>query len=191
MASFLITLLVITMAEMGDRSQLLCAVLSMRFKNDKAIIAGLVAATVINCAIATYIGFTIGQLKWMNAEALQMFAAFAYILGGVGMLLWNRPLDMLENWKVGVFSTSFLGLFILQIGDKSQFIIAANSANADHWIFVFVASIAAILLANVPAIIFKDQLSNMIPLKLIRRIGGIIITFVGVITMMSALRLFG
>lgn len=191
MASFLITLLCITLAEMGDRSQLLCAVLSMRFNNDKAIIAGLVTATIINCAIATYIGYSIGQLKWMSAEALQMFAAFAYILGGVGMLLWNRPLDMLENWKIGIFNTSFLGLFILQIGDKSQFIIAANSANADHWIFVFIASILAILLANIPAVIFKEQLSGMIPLKLIRRSGGIIITLWGVIMMMSALRLFG
>ncbi len=191
MDSFLLTLLIITLAEMGDRSQLLCAILSMRFKDDKTIILALVGATILNCAISTYLGYSVGTLKWMSPEALQLFAACAYILAGIGMLLWDRPLDMLENWKIGTLGTSFLGLFILQIGDKSQFIIGANSANADHWIFVFIASVLAILLANIPAIIYKEQLSAIVPIKRIRRIGGIIIIFWGIILIMSAMRLFG
>ena len=191
MESFLLTLLIITLAEMGDRSQLLCAVLSMRFKDDKTIITALVAATILNCAFSTYLGHSVGALTWMSPQALQLFAACAYILAGIAMLLWDRPLDMLENWKIGTFGTSFLGLFILQVGDKSQFIIGANSANADHWIFVFIASVLAILAANIPAIIYKEELPNIIPIKRIRRISGIIITFWGIILIMSSLQLFG
>ena len=187
MDSFLLTLLVIIVAEMGDRSQLLCAVLSMRFKQKNHIIMGLLAATIVNCALSAVLGSAVKQ--WISIDALTLFAALAYIFGGVGMLLWNRPIDMLENWKVGTFTTSFLGLFILQIGDKSQFIIGANAAQADHWIFVFVASVMAIMIANVPAILFQDKLSSMLPLKWIKRVGGVFIMLWGIVMALDAFRI--
>lgn len=187
MHSFLITLLVVTIVEMGDRPQLLSAVLAMRYKNDKVIIWGLFLATLINCALSAYLG---SEVKgWINQDALKLFAAVAYVLGGIGMLLWYRPLDLLEDWNIGAFATSFLGLFILQIGDKSQFIIGANAAQADHWIFAFFGAVIGIMIANVPAVIFKEELSNIIPLKIIRRIGGVFITLWGIIMAMQALRI--
>lgn len=189
MNSFLITLLVIAIAEMDDRPQLLSAVLAMRFKNDKIIILGLLVATIINCALSAYLGSMVKN--WISMDALKLFASIAYIMGGIGMLLWYRPLDLLENWKLGAFATSFLGIFILQIGDKSQFILGANAAQADHWMFPFLGAIIGIMLANVPAVIFKEELSNIIPLKIIRRVGGIIITLWGIIMAMQAFRIIG
>lgn len=189
MDSFLITLVVVIIAEMGDRTQLLSAVLSMRFKDDKNIILGLLFATVLNCALSAYLGSTVKQ--WISMDALKLFASIAYILGGIGMLLWNRPLDLLENWKIGTFATSFVGIFILQIGDKSQFIIGANAAQADHWLFPFFGAVIAIMIANIPAIIFKEKLPTIIPLKLIRRIGGGTILLWGIIMVMQAFRIIG
>ncbi len=189
MDSFLITLLVVAIAEMGDRSQLLSAVLAIRFKNDKMIILGLLLATIINCALSAYLGSAIKN--WISMDALKLFASIAYISGGIGMLLWYRPLDILENWKIGAFATSFLGILILQIGDKGQFIIGANAAQADHWLFPFFGAIIGIMVANIPAVVFKEELSDMIPLKTIRKIGGIIITFWGIIMAMQAFRIIG
>lgn len=187
MDSFLITLVFVTMAEMGDRTQLLCAVLAMRFRNDKLIIAGLCAATVINCALSVYLGHAFGD--WLSVDALKLFTSIAYILAGIGMLMLFRPLDILENWKIGAFATSFIGIFILQIGDKSQFMIGANSANADYWLFPFFGAVVGILLVNIPAIIFKDKLSAIIPITIIRKICGVIILLWGVVMAMSALRI--
>jgi len=187
MESFLLTLLVITIAEMGDRSQLLCAVLSMRFHQQRQIISGLVLATLFNCFISAYLGSTINQ--WISMDALNLFAAIAYFLGGVGMLLKNRPLDLLENWKTSVFTTSFFGVFILQIGDKSQFIVVANAAKADHWFFPFIAAVLAVLIANIPAIIFKDKLATMMPLLMIRKIGGVIMIGIAILMGLDAFRL--
>lgn len=187
MHSFLITLLVVAIVEMGDRPQLLSAVLAMRFKNDRIIILALLSATVINCTLSAYLG---SEVKgWISTDALKLFAAIAYVTGGIGMLLWYRPLDLLENWNIGAFATSFLGLFILQIGDKSQFIIGANAAQADHWVFTFFGAVIGIMIANVPAIIFKEELSDIIPLKAIRKIGGVFITLWGVIMAMQAYRI--
>lgn len=189
MDSFLITLLVVAIAEMGDRSQLLSAVLAMRFKNDKIIILGLLLATIINCALSAILG---SQVKmWISEDPLRLFTSIAYITGGIGMLLWYRPLDLLENWKIGTFATSFLGIFILQIGDKSQFIIGGNAAQADHWMFPFFGAIIGIMIANAPAVVFKEELSNIIPIKTIRKVGGIIITFWGIIMAMQAFRIIG
>lgn len=187
MDSFLITLVFVMMAEMGDRTQLLCAVLAMRLKNDKSIIIGLLLATILNCALSAYLGHAFKG--WLSTDALKLFTSIAYILAGIGMLLLYRPLDMLENWKIGAFATSFLGIFILQIGDKSQFMIGANAANSDYWLFPFFGAVIAIMLVNLPAIIFKDKLADVIPINIIRKIGGVIILLWGIVMAMSALRL--
>lgn len=184
MDSFLLTLIFVMMAEMGDRSQLLSAVLAMRFKKDNHIIAGLFVATLLNCLLSAYLGQAVKN--WLSMDALKLFTSLAYIFAGVGMLLFYRPLDMLENWKIGAFGTSFLGIFILQIGDKSQFMVGVNAANSDFWFFPFVAAVVAIMLINVPAIIFKDKLSDIIPINIIRKTGGVIILIFGIIMAMQA-----
>ena len=60
-----------------------------------------------------------------SSDAVTMMIALAYIFAGAGMLMWRRSVNQLQGWKLGGFWTAFLGLGILQFGDKGQFIIAA------------------------------------------------------------------
>ncbi len=189
MENFLLTLVSVALAEIGDRSQLLCAVLAIRFRNDMAIIAGLIAATIFNSFISAKLGSIMNQ--YIAGDALILFSSIAYILAAIGMLAWRRPLDTLEKWSTGAFITSFLGLFILQIGDKSQFIIAVNAAQADHWLFAFFGGVIGILIATIPAVIFQERLAKILPLKMMRIIGGVAILFWGLVMALNALRLIG
>lgn len=177
MDAFLTSFVAVLLAEMGDRSQLLAAALALRFHRNGAIIAGLALASLLNCAIAAAGGSVIDE--WISEAPLTLFGALAYIFAGVGMLWWRRPVDILANWRTGSFLTSFLGLFILQFGDKSQFLLAANAARSDGWGFVMAGGWAGIMAASIPAILLREKLAKMIPVNAIRRFSGVLFLVIG------------
>ncbi|MFN3620855.1 TMEM165/GDT1 family protein [Sphingorhabdus sp.] len=173
------TLLSVFLAEMGDRTQILAAALALRFQKNHAIIAGLACATLLNCAMSALGGSFIDS--WISAQPVKFFAGLAYIFAGAGMLFWRRNVDPLRNWKTSAFSTAFLGLFILQFGDKSQFIIAAQSARTPLWGMTLAGGFVGIMAATVPAVIMRDKLAQIVPLKPIRWLSGAIFLIWGAV----------
>lgn len=186
MDAFLTSFVAVLLAETGDRSQLLAAALALRFHRNGPVIAGLALASLINCTIAALGGSVVDQ--WISEAPLTLFGALAYIFAGVGMLWWRRPIDILANWRTGAFMTSFLGLFILQFGDKSQFIIATGAARNPAWGLVLAGGWAAIMAACAPAILLREKLAELVPVNAIRRAGGLLLLLVG---LFLALRAFG
>lgn len=187
MDAFLTTLLSTLLAEMGDRTQILAAALALRFHKNGAILLGLALATVLNSTISAIGGSVIDQ--WISERPVLLFNGFAYISAGLGMLMWRRKVELLENWKTGAFLTAFLGLFVLEFGDKSQFIIATNAARTPLWGFVLAGGVAGIMAACVPAVILREQLAQILPLRLIRRAGGVFILLWGLWLALQALGL--
>lgn len=167
------------LAELGDRTQILAAVLALRYRRNGTIIFGLACATFLNCAISAFGGSVIDNL--ISEQPVQLFAGLAYILAGAGMLFWRRNVDPLRTWKTPAFLTAFLGLFILEFGDKSQFIIAAQSARTPLWGMTLVGGFLGIMAATVPAIILREKLAQIVPLKPIRWISGALLMFWGVV----------
>jgi putative Ca2+/H+ antiporter (TMEM165/GDT1 family) len=80
--------------------------------------------------------------------------------------------DPLSGWKSPAFLTAFLGLFILEFGDKSQFIIAAQGARTPYWGMAAVGGFVGIMAATVPAVILRARLGQIVPLKPIRWASG-------------------
>lgn len=102
------------------------------------------------------------------------------------MLAWRRPVDLLENWSLGPFWTSFLGLFILQLGDKGQFILAATAARTDMWSFAAVGGWFGVMIACVPAILLRQQLATYVPIQTVRYAGGAAFLLIGSILALGA-----
>jgi Ca2+/H+ antiporter, TMEM165/GDT1 family len=186
----LLTSLLSTMlAEMGDRTQILVAVLAIRFGNNRAIIWGLIAATFVNCAISAVGGSMIDQ--WISSDAVTMFIGLSYFLAGIGMLLWRRPVDQLSDWKIGAFWTAFAGVAILQLGDKSQFIIAGQAARTVFWPYAAIGGALGIIAACIPAILLRERLAAILPMHGIRRGAGIVFVAIGLVLAMRAKGLMG
>ena len=187
MDSLLATFFSVLIAEMGDRPQRLAAALALRFGNDRMVIWALALATALNCAISAVAGSVIDQ--WISEDPLRLFNGLAYVSAGVAMLWWRRPVDLLDSWKIAPFLTAFLGLFILQFGDKAQFIIAANSAMTPHWMFTGLGGWLGIMAAIVPAIVLKEKLAQLLPLPTIRKAGGVLLLLWGVLQALRAWRI--
>jgi Ca2+/H+ antiporter, TMEM165/GDT1 family len=186
MDALLSTFLSVFLAEMGDRTQILAAALALRYHKNGPVMAGLACATLLNCAISAAGGSVIDS--WISEAPLKLFAGLAYIFAGGGMLMWRRVVDPLTGWKTPAFATAFLGLFILEFGDKSQFIIAAQSARTEFWPMAGVGGFMGILAATIPAVILRERLATIVPLKPIRWISGALLLGWGI---MLALQAFG
>jgi Ca2+/H+ antiporter, TMEM165/GDT1 family len=187
MDALLSTFLSVFLAEMGDRTQILAAALALRYHKNGAVLAGLACATLLNCAISAAGGSVIDG--WISEAPLKLFAGLAYIFAGAGMLMWRRTVDPLTGWKLPAFWTAFLGLFILELGDKSQFIIAAQAAGTPYWGFVLAGGFAGIMAATIPAIILRERLAQIVPLKPIRWVSGALLLGWGTILALQAFAL--
>jgi Ca2+/H+ antiporter, TMEM165/GDT1 family len=186
MDALLATFLSVFLAEMGDRTQILAAALALRYHKNGSILTGLACATLLNCAISAAGGSVIDS--WISEAPLRLFAGMAYIFAGAGMLMWRRKVDPLTGWKTPAFVTAFLGLFILEFGDKSQFIIAAQAARTPFWPMTAIGGFIGILAATIPAVLMRERLAHIIPLKPIRWISGALLLGWGII---QALQAFG
>ncbi|MEP3225220.1 MAG: TMEM165/GDT1 family protein [Parasphingorhabdus sp.] len=184
MDAFLTSLFALLLAEIGDRPQILCAALAIRYGRVAPIIGALGLATLLNCVISALGGSAVNQ--WISEEPLRLFYALSLFLAGIGMVAWRRPVDLLEKWTLGPFWTSFFGLFILQFGDKGQFIIAATAARTDAWYFAAAGGWIGIMLACVPAIVFQEKIAEILPFRLIRRGAGLVFLLIGAILALSA-----
>lgn len=184
MDSLIASFLTLLFTETGDRTQLLAAALAIRFASNRPVILGLAAASLINCLISAFAGSFIDQ--WVSQDPVRLFNGLAYVLAGVAMLAWRRPVDLLEGWKTGPFLTAFLGIFILQFGDKGQFIIGANAARADHWLFPAIGGWLGTLVAVIPAILLKERLAKILPIAKIRIGGGLALCALGLIHALKA-----
>ena len=151
------------------------------------VIWALALAAALNCAISAVAGSVIDE--WISEDPLRLFNGLAYVSAGVAMLWWRRPVDLLESWKIAPFLTAFLGLFILQFGDKAQFIIAANAAMTPHPVFTGVGGWLGIMAAIVPAIVLKEKLAQLLPLPNMRKAGGMLFLLWGLVQALRAWRI--
>lgn len=183
MEAFVTTLLLTAIVQTGDRSQLLCAALAMRFDRPVQTIAAVLAASAAGSALAAFGGVMVGD--WISRDALALFYALSLLFAGLGMLAWRRSVDMLQGWRIGPFLTALLGVMILQFGDKGQFIIAATAARSHDALWPMLGGAAGSALGLVPAVIWQDQLARW-PLRAIRIGGGVVITLIGIVLALAA-----
>ncbi|HKR17517.1 TMEM165/GDT1 family protein [Rhizorhapis sp.] len=187
MDALLIALLASAFAEMGDKTQLLALLLAVRFRSDGAVLAGIGVATLLNCALAAAGGWLISSLIGTSARTL--FFALPFLFAGAGMLLPLKPPNDVRGWRLGPFLTAFLAMFILEFGDKSQFIVAGVTVRSADPLWAAAGASAGIFLALSPVVLMRKQFFLDVPLALIRRGAAILFLTIGLIMTLSALGL--
>jgi Ca2+/H+ antiporter, TMEM165/GDT1 family len=189
MDALLNSLIAVLLAETGDRTQILAAALAMRFGNNRAVVGGLAVATAVNCLFAATAGSLIDG--WVSEEPVRLFTALSFLFAGIAMWAKRKSVNVLSGWKNGAFFTSTFGLTILEFGDKSQFLVLAQAANTPHWGLSALGGWMGIMIACVPAILLREKLADLLPLKKIRFAGGGVLLLWGSYLLLSAIKLIG
>lgn len=179
MEAFLVSVLAVTIGEIGDKTQLLALLLAVRFRRPVPIIAGIFVATIANHALAALLGQLVAahiptaMLRWMLGLSFLAIAA------------WALKPDKMENETVGqghygVFVLTCITFFLAEIGDKTQLATVALAARYQDLIPVLAGTTMGMLLADVPAVFLGRVASPKFPFKLVRGIAAGIFAALGV-----------
>ncbi|WP_263144212.1 TMEM165/GDT1 family protein [Pseudomonas sp. RIT-PI-AD] len=173
MESLLVPTLIVALAEIGDKTQLLALLLAARFRKPLPIILGIVAATLANHLAAGAVGnwvagfFSPMTLRWILAAC---FAAVA---------LWTLIPDKLDDdesarfKRFGPFLTTLIAFFLAEMGDKTQVATVMLAAQYPHFLLVVLGTTLGMLLANVPVVLAGNFAAERLPLTLIRRLAAL------------------
>jgi len=178
MDAYLSSAALVALAEIGDKTQLLALVLAARFRRPVPIIAGILAATLANHALAAWLGAS--AAAWL---AGQWFSAVV-ALGFIAMGLWTLVPDKLDADEApasgrGAFLTTLVAFFVVEIGDKTQIATIALGARYGDVLAVTAGTTLGMMLANVPVVLAGEALIRHVPLKAVRTAAAILFVAMG------------
>lgn len=172
MESLYIPTLIVALAEIGDKTQLLALLLAARFRRPWPIIAGIVVATLANHFAAGAIGNWVASFFSPAALSWTLAASF------VAVALWTLIPDKLDDdesagfKRYGPFLTTLVAFFLAEMGDKTQVATVMLAAQYPHFILVVIGTTLGMLLANVPVVLAGNFAAERLPLDLIRRVAA-------------------
>ncbi|HXJ02428.1 MAG TPA: TMEM165/GDT1 family protein [Micropepsaceae bacterium] len=178
MEAILVSIGVVALAEVGDKTQLLAILLAARFRAPVPIIFGILGATIINHTLAAFLGTYIGG--WLG-ENLSGILAVSFIAMG----LWTLLPDKLDHEpklfeKFGAFGATLIAFFLVEMGDKTQLATMALAARFDSVLLVATGTTIGMMIADVPAVFLGDILAHRIPVKAMRIAAAVVFLLLGI-----------
>jgi Ca2+/H+ antiporter, TMEM165/GDT1 family len=178
-----ISALTVAIAEIGDKTQLLAVVLAARYGKPLAIIAGILVATLLNHAMAAWFGATIAG--WLTGHWFQIALGVSFIAMAAWALVPDKDDDAAAHARGGVFMTTLVAFFLVEIGDKTQIATSLLAARFDAIVLVTIGTTLGMMAANVPAVLLGGQMLKVVRLDLIRAIAAGIFALVGASVLVS------
>lgn len=186
MEQFLISTGVVAVAEIGDKTQLLAIVLAAKFRRPWPIVLGILAATLLNHAAAAILGFAVA--RFLSGPLFQILVG----AGFVAMALWalipdKEDEDAAAATHGGVFLTTLVAFFLVEIGDKTQIATTLLAARFQEVVLVTAGTTLGMMLANVPAVFLGEAATRVVPLKYVRVGAAVLFGLIGVWVLLAAL----
>jgi putative Ca2+/H+ antiporter (TMEM165/GDT1 family) len=188
--SILVSTGIVTLAEMGDKTQLLAFLLAAKYKKPIPIILGILFATILNHGLAGILGLWITQI--LSPEILRWVLGLSFI----AMAIWTLVPDKIDDdeasfgVKYGVFITTLITFFLAEMGDKTQVATIAMAAHYPSPIMVVLGTTLGMMIADVPAVFLGNSFARKLPLKLIHAIAAGIFFVMGILVLLKIDQLF-
>ena len=190
MEALYISIGVVALAEMGDKTQLLAFILAARFKKPVPIILGILCATLVNHGLAGALG------AWITSVISPDTMRWVLGLSFIGMAIWTLIPDKIEEeetqvaQKLGVFGATLVTFFLAEMGDKTQIATVALAAHYGAPLLVVIGTTLGMLIADVPAVFVGNKFAAKIPMKLVHSIAAGIFAVMGLLTLLKVEKLF-
>ena len=184
MEAMLVSTGLVTLAEMGDKTQLLSLVLAARYKRPWTIALGILIATLANHGLAGALGVWIANV--LGPEILRWGLGLSFLAMAVWMLIPDR-LDEGEGGdapRFGVLLTTVVVFFLAEMGDKTQVATVMLAARYDALVQVVLGTTAGMMLANVPVVWLGERLTRRVPITLVHRISAAFFVVLGLVALL-------
>ncbi|MGE0829471.1 MAG: TMEM165/GDT1 family protein [Hyphomonadaceae bacterium] len=187
METILVSAGMVAIAEIGDKTQLLAIVLAARFRKPTPILLGVLAATLLNHAAAASLGYFVSQ--WLNSKIFQLGVGAAFLIMAAWALIPDKEdEDALSRSRGGVFLTTLIAFFLVEIGDKTQIATTLLAARFHNIPLVTLGTTLGMMAANAPAVLFGEAVTRIAPMRYVRIASAGLFAILGLWAIVSALQ---
>jgi putative Ca2+/H+ antiporter (TMEM165/GDT1 family) len=178
--AWLVSIGVVALAEIGDKTQLLTLVLAARYRKPWPIVAGIFVATLVNHGIAGAVGAWL--TRTLGPDAMRWILGVSFIAMAAWMLVPDKldDDDAAARRQGGVFVSTTVLFFLVEIGDKTQIATVALAARFDSLLAVVMGTTIGMLLANAPVAFFGEALAKRLPVRAVHVVAAIMFAALGV-----------
>jgi putative Ca2+/H+ antiporter (TMEM165/GDT1 family) len=170
----------VALAEIGDKTQLLALVLAARYRKPVPIVFGILAATLLNHALAGSVGAVLARA--VDPQVMRWILGISFLAMAVWMLIPDKLEDeqQVKPPRFGVFLTTVFAFFLLEMGDKTQIATIALAAKYLSLAAVVGGTTLGMMLANVPAVLLGEVAATKIPMRVVRAVAALAFLVLGV-----------
>jgi putative Ca2+/H+ antiporter (TMEM165/GDT1 family) len=171
-----IPLIVVGLAEFGDKTQLSLFILSSKTKKHLMLLLGTVLAFLIVDGVAILLGDWIINIVPINY--IKIVSGIIFIIFGI-LFIFSKEEEIEEKYYFkNPFLLSFTMIFLTEWGDKTQ-IAAALFATKYNGLFVLLGVMIALTLLSILAIYLGKMISDKIDRKIISKVAGAAFIIIG------------
>jgi putative Ca2+/H+ antiporter (TMEM165/GDT1 family) len=184
MEAFWISTGIVALAEIGDKTQLLALVLAAKYRKPIPIILGILVATLLNHAVAGYFG------AWLAATIGEQMLKWILGISFIAMAGWMLIPDKLDDEeekpaRFGVFLTTLIAFFIVEIGDKTQVATVFLAAKYADVMAVVAGTTVGMMLANVPAVLLGEVAAKKLPMRVVHSVVAFVFLALGLVILFN------
>ena len=178
MEAFLVSTGLVAVAEIGDKTQLLAMILAAKFRRPVPIILGILVATILNHTGAAALGFVVA--RWLSGPTFQILVGAGFIAMALWALIPDKDDEGAANRAAsGVFLTTVVAFFLVEIGDKTQIATTLLAARFQDIAVVAAGTTLGMMIANVPAVLLGEAATRIVPLRYVRVGAALIFLILG------------
>ncbi|MBV1757109.1 MAG: TMEM165/GDT1 family protein [Dethiosulfatibacter sp.] len=178
--------ILIFIAEMGDKTQILALAFATRYPVKK-VIFGIFIGSLLNHGLAVALGSYISN--FLPMDAIQIIAGFAFVV----FALWTLKSDddgdekLEQKTAFGPVLTVALAFFIGELGDKTQLTAITLAANALFPFAVVIGTVSGMIVTGGLGIYIGKKLGDRVPEFAIKIIAASIFMLFGVLKLYQSL----
>jgi len=174
----------IALAEIGDKSQLVCIALAVRYRATPVLMAAIAAFALLNL-VAVLIGAAVAN--WLPEHVVAAVVGVLFLLFGIHAFSSNveEESDVINN-KGGhsIFFSTFLLIILAEFGDKTQIAVAGLASTADIAAVWLGATLALAVTSGVGVLAGRTILQH-VPIILLHRLSGSLFILFGISALLS------
>lgn len=186
MEAFALSTVLIALAEIGDKSQLIALALAARFRRRLAVAGGIALAALVSHAFAGVLGV------WIAGHVSDATLRAVIAAGFFGMALWMLvPEREADSASIGqprfagsAFAATALLFFVAELGDKTQLATVGLAARYETVpLAVILGSALGMTLVNVPVVWAGHYYAARLPLRALHVTSAVLFALLGVATL--------
>jgi putative Ca2+/H+ antiporter (TMEM165/GDT1 family) len=179
--------LVVALAEMGDKTQLVALSLASWCRRPWTVMAGILVATLANHALAAAAGVWAAHL--LPRPWIAWILGLSFLAFGVWTLFPDRAGAAPGRRAWGPLVTSAVVFFLAEMGDKTHLATVALGARYDSVVAVTAGTTLGMLAADALAVFAGARLAERVPMERVRRVAAALFFLFGALAIAEALGL--